>query len=109
VEGDEQSGYLVMMKTDENVDKVRTLVRRDGHLGHYNDSGGNEYVQRNGKTNFNNKFEHEKSVCQNGPKEFFLARKQIPTLEHAPYSSDLAPFDSSLFPKLKSSLRGTHF
>jgi hypothetical protein len=62
VEGDEQSGYLVMMKTDENVDKVRTLVRRDGHLGHYNDSGGNEYVQRNGKTNFNNKFEHEK-VC----------------------------------------------
>jgi hypothetical protein len=34
----------------------------------------------------------------------FLSRKQIPILEHALYSLDL-----DLFPKLKSSLKGTHF
>jgi transposase len=38
----------------------------------------------------------------------FLARKQIQTLEHAPYSPDLAPCDFFLFPELKCSLKGTH-
>jgi hypothetical protein len=32
VEGDERPGRPVTMKTDENVDKVRTLVRNDRHL-----------------------------------------------------------------------------
>jgi DNA-directed RNA polymerase sigma subunit (sigma70/sigma32) len=32
VEDDEQLGRPVTMKTDENVDKVRTLVRNDRHL-----------------------------------------------------------------------------
>ena len=39
----------------------------------------------------------------------FLARKGIPTLEHPPYSPDLAPCDFFLFPKVKSVLKGTHF
>ena len=30
-------------------------------------------------------------------------------LPHAPYSPDMAPSDFSLFPKLKSNLRGTQF
>ena len=37
----------------------------------------------------------------------FLAHKTILTLEHAPYSPDLAPCDFFLFPKLKSFLKGT--
>jgi hypothetical protein len=37
----------------------------------------------------------------------FLATKQIPPLDHASYSPDLARYDSP--PKLKSSLKGTHF
>lgn len=39
----------------------------------------------------------------------FLAKKSIPVLEHPPYSPDLAPCDFYLFPKIKSSLKGTRF
>jgi histone-lysine N-methyltransferase SETMAR len=39
----------------------------------------------------------------------FLAKKQVSVLHHAPYSPDLAPCDFFLFPKLKHSLKGTHF
>jgi hypothetical protein len=36
-------------------------------------------------------------------------KQQSPVLHHAPYSPDLAPCDFFLFPKLKNSLKGTHF
>jgi histone-lysine N-methyltransferase SETMAR len=41
----------------------------------------------------------------------FLAKKKkkVPGLHHAPYTPDLAPCDFFLFPKLKHSLKGTHF
>jgi transposase len=39
----------------------------------------------------------------------FLAKKNIPTLPHSPYSPNLAPCDFYLFPKLKSKLKGHHF
>nr|CAH7734624.1 unnamed protein product [Callosobruchus chinensis] len=39
----------------------------------------------------------------------FLEKKSIPVLEHPPYSPDLAPCDFYLFPKIKSSLKGTRF
>jgi hypothetical protein len=39
----------------------------------------------------------------------FLMKKNIPVLPHPPYSPDLAPCDFSLFPKLKSKLKGHHF
>jgi transposase len=39
----------------------------------------------------------------------FLARKQITVLEHPPYSLNLAPIYSFLFPKLKKLLKGRHF
>jgi hypothetical protein len=39
----------------------------------------------------------------------FLVKKNIPTLAHPLYSSDLAPCDFYLFPKLKSKLKGFHF
>jgi len=39
----------------------------------------------------------------------FLANKNIVVLKHSPYSPDLAPCDFSLFPKIKSVLKGTHF
>ena len=38
-----------------------------------------------------------------------LSKKQVPALDHPPYSPDLAPCDFWLFPKLKSVLKGTHF
>jgi transposase len=39
----------------------------------------------------------------------FLASKQITVLEHPPYSSDLAPNDFFLFPKIKEIIKGKHF
>jgi hypothetical protein len=39
----------------------------------------------------------------------FLASKQITVLEHLPYSSDLAPEDIFLSPKIKEILKGRHF
>ena len=39
----------------------------------------------------------------------FLAKKQISTLDHLPYSLDLAPGNFFLFPKIKAVLRGTRF
>lgn len=39
----------------------------------------------------------------------FLASRQVATLDHPPYSPDLAPSDFFLFPKLKSALKGNHF
>ncbi|KAL1454506.1 hypothetical protein WDU94_010745 [Cyamophila willieti] len=39
----------------------------------------------------------------------FLAKYNIPVLEHPPYSPDLAPCDFYLFPKIKSALKGTRF
>ena len=39
----------------------------------------------------------------------FLAERNIATLEHFPYSPDLAPFDFFLFLKIKSVLKGTYF
>jgi len=39
----------------------------------------------------------------------FLAEKQIPTLDHPPYSPNLTPCDFSLFPKIKAVLKGTRF
>jgi hypothetical protein len=39
----------------------------------------------------------------------FLASKQITVLEHPPYSLDLAPSDSFLFPNIKKILKGRHF
>ena len=39
----------------------------------------------------------------------FLAKHNIPTVDHPPYSPDLAPADFFLFPKLKKSLKGQRF
>lgn len=39
----------------------------------------------------------------------FLTDNHITTLEHPPYSPDLAPCDFNLFPKVKSVLKGTRF
>ena len=38
----------------------------------------------------------------------FLSQHNITTLPHPPYSPDLAPCDFSLFPKLKTQLKGHH-
>jgi len=39
----------------------------------------------------------------------YLAKNNIPVMEHPPYSPDLAQCDFFLFPKIKSALKGTRF
>jgi hypothetical protein len=39
----------------------------------------------------------------------FLAKDNVPTLKHRPYSPGLAPADFCLFPRLKSALQEEHF
>jgi len=39
----------------------------------------------------------------------YLAKNNIPVMEHPPYSPDIAPCDIFLFPKIKSALKGTRF
>jgi len=39
----------------------------------------------------------------------FLAKNNVTTLEHPPYSPDLAAVDFYLFPRLKSALKGRRF
>ena len=39
----------------------------------------------------------------------YLTKMGIKTVPHCPYSSDLAPCDFCLFPKLKEKLRGCHY
>jgi histone-lysine N-methyltransferase SETMAR len=39
----------------------------------------------------------------------FLAKNSITTMDHPPYSPDLAPCDFWLFPKLKTALKGQIF
>ena len=39
----------------------------------------------------------------------FLAKNSVITLEHPPYSPELAPTDFYLFPRLKSALKGYCF
>ena len=51
----------------------------------------------------------QRSSLKNENKEEFLATKQITVLEHPAYSSDIAPSDSFLFPKIKEILKGRHF
>ena len=53
---------------------------------------------------------HDNAPCHTAGKVLeFLARNNIETVPHPPYSPDLAPSDFYLFPNLKRPLRGRHF
>jgi len=43
------------------------------------------------------------------PVKMFFTKHKITVLEHLLYSSDLAPCDFFLFPKIKSALKGNRF
>jgi hypothetical protein len=44
-----------------------------------------------------------------GSAQGFLSKNNVTTLEHPPYSPDLASSNSYLFPRLKSALKGQPF
>jgi len=88
-------------------------------LRHQKDSRRVEYGQTSTKTDFNNKFEHERSMPK-WPQRIhqFLDVKQIQMLKHSLYSPDLAPLwlfsfsqnceghsEEPIFSQLKTSIR----
>jgi hypothetical protein len=86
---DKRSGHPVTMKTDENVEKVRTLGRTDRlgiRMTAEEVNMDTERARRILRTNLNMKNVCAKMVPKNPP---FLAIKQIATLKHAPYHQTL--------------------
>lgn len=77
----------VLAKLRERIRRKRPLLWKNGWILHQDNAPAHNAL----------------SVKQ------FLANKNIPVLDHPPYSPDLAPCDFFLFPKVKSQLKGTHF
>jgi hypothetical protein len=100
VEDDERPGRQVTMKTDENLENVRTIVGKDRHIGIRMTTEelnlDKETVRQILTTNLNTKTECAKMAPKNPP---VLATKQIPKHEHAPSSTDHDPCQFFLFPK----------
>ncbi|EGI61189.1 FLJ37770-like protein [Acromyrmex echinatior] len=109
VEDDSRPGCPSTSKTDDNIETIDNLVRSDRRLSIGETVGiDKECVRQILHNNFN-----MKKVCaEMVPKiltfEQQEARKNL-LLDHPPYSSDLAPCDFYLFPKVKSALKGTRF
>jgi hypothetical protein len=111
---DERSGCPKSYRTNENAEKVQNLMHSDR------------------RSSINQAYYVDilkwlcEAVCGKRPKlglmigfstmtmlqltrnliEQFLAQKSITEIEHPPYSSDLAPNDLWMFPKIKSILKG---
>ena len=62
------------------------------------------WAAKNFQLHLNNALGHSAHVIQ-----AFLAKNSMSLVRHAPYSSDLAPCDFWLFPKLKTILKGRRF
>ena len=115
VEDEPRSGRPSTSKTDENVERVKALVRSDRRL---------TIRMMGDQLNLNTFTVHQiltedlqmRKVCAKMvPKNRhisiteFLTSKGIPVVPQPPYSPDLSPCDFFLFPKLKNVLRGHHF
>jgi hypothetical protein len=102
-----------LSSNDENLWKCGSGVdscKSTSSFRHLNDSGGVEYGQTKGVTNFNNKSEHENSVCakmvpENPPVFSWKTNTNSQTCSSLTRSCPVWLF---LFPKLKSSLKGNY-
>ena len=110
VEGEQRAGRPSTSKTENNVARVKAVPDRDRRL---NVRLIAEEV-RLPKTDVHRivtEDQHMRKICAKlVPKNLsdvweFLAQNNIATLSHPLYSSDLAPCDFFLFPKLKTHLK----
>lgn len=121
VEDEPRSGRPSTSKTDDNVVKVRDLVRSDRRLTIREMSDElnlSFYAVQSILTEDLNmrrvsaKFIPKLLTDEQKQHRFevqFLAKFKIPVLPQPPYSPDIAPADFYLFPKLKFSLKGHRF
>nr|CAH7722444.1 unnamed protein product [Callosobruchus chinensis] len=118
VEDDERTGRPVTSRIEENIKKVNEIVRKDRRLSLRMISDLSNIDRETVRKILHEDLKMTK-VCakmqNNAPAhnalsvKQFLAKKSIPVLEHPPYSPDLALCGFYLFPKIKSSLKGTRF
>nr|CAH7723476.1 unnamed protein product [Callosobruchus chinensis] len=114
VEDDERTGRPVTSRIEENIKKVNEIVRKDRRLSLRMISDlsniDRETVRKILHEDLKMTKHQDNAPAHNALSvKQFLAKKSIPVLEHPPYSPDLAPCDFYLFPKIKSSLKGTRF
>ncbi|GFV50045.1 protein GVQW3 [Trichonephila clavipes] len=122
VEDDSRPGRPSTSKTDENVEKVASLIRSDRRLSiraiAETVNIDKECVRQILHDNLNmqkvcakmvQKFSRDAPAHSALSVKRFLDKHSIPVLKHPPYSPDLAPCDFHLFPKVKSALKGTRF
>jgi len=109
---EEGSGRTATSITEENIVKVRQIVRENHWLTVRSIA---DQVNIDKKTVSKILIEEgvqkwsQRSSTKNKSKEEFLATKQTTMLEHPAYSPYLAPSDFLLFPKIKEILKGRHF
>ncbi|GBN95730.1 hypothetical protein AVEN_220804-1 [Araneus ventricosus] len=88
-----------MLKKAYGNDAMKKTAVYEGHKPRESDAGANDRFLLH-----DNAPPHRALVV-----EKYLARHSVTTLEHPPYSPDLAPADSYLFPRLKMKLKGHRF
>ena len=121
---DDRPGRPRTAVTDDNIEKVRDVTRKDRSLG-VRAVAEEVNLDRERVRRILRKELNVRKVCAKlipkllspgqcaSPQctvcEAIFSNKNIAVLEHPPYSPDLAHCDFYLFPKIKSVLKGNHF
>jgi len=119
VTDEERSGRAATSRTEENIAKVRQIMRENRRLT-VRRIAEQVNIDRETVRKILTENLDMRKVCgvqrwsqtsspKNKSKEEFLATKQITVLEHPAYSLDLAPNDFFLFPRIKEILKERHF
>ena len=108
VNDEERSGCPATSKTEENIEKVRPIMRENRRLT-VRSTADQVNIDRETIRRILTEYLDMRKVCakmdpkelkKNISKEEFLATKQITVLENPAYSPVLAPSDFFLFPKI---------
>jgi len=117
VTDEERSGRPATNRTEENITKVRHIVRENRRLI-VRSIAEQVNIDRETVSKILTEDLDMRKVCakwsqrsspKNKRKKEFLATKQITVLEHPAYSPDIAPNDFFLFSKIKEILKVRHF
>ncbi|KAG5319854.1 MOS1T transposase, partial [Acromyrmex heyeri] len=113
-EDDQRPSQPVSVSTPQTVTKINEIVREDLTIYYLTVLATlRERVRKKRSELWKNKswiLHQDNAPAHNALSvKRYLAARGTPVLEHAPYSPDLAPYDSFLFSKIKSALKGTRF
>ena len=114
VEDEERSGRPSASKTQENVERVREMIRSNKRLTikEISDDLNISCVNRKRPEKWANHFirHHDNVPCNTSLQvRQFLSNKNITVCPHPPYSPDLASCEFWLFPKVKMTTRRKGF